>query len=332
MCYRTVQDVPLFQAIIFAALRGFGDSLKGTVAIFYLDKNIKERAIPSPNKDHNTPSRRKELHREISRSSVREEEPKVLKRTLQCCALNGGVFWCSLYVFECGLLPLLKYLLTVLFGHSSSTGKSLWSWIKLFLSWTFGAFWVLPLFLLSKIVNSLWFQDIADSAYRYSRGRPQLLSSVSKLIADTLFSVLVQALFLVQSTLVSMLPIVFLGDVLCLVHMCMLYSLYSFEYKWFNMGWELHRRLTFIESNWPYFIGFGLPLAVLTALPSSFFNSGCVFSILFPLFIISGNEADPVTGACDYPLQLFSPVIAISNALFNRTIRPRAIEPSSARR
>lgn len=34
----------------------------------------------------------------------------------------------------------------------------------------------------------------------------------------------------------------------------------------------------------------------------------------------------------DYPLQLFSPVIAISNALFNRTIRPRAIEPSSARR
>lgn len=60
-------------AIIFAALRGFGDSLKGTVAIFYLDKNIKERAIPSPNKDLNTPSRRKELHREISRSSVREE-------------------------------------------------------------------------------------------------------------------------------------------------------------------------------------------------------------------------------------------------------------------
>jgi hypothetical protein len=47
-----------------------------------------------------------------------------------------------------------------LFGHSSSTGKSLWSWMKLFLSWTFGVFWVLPLFLLSKIVNSLWFQVI----------------------------------------------------------------------------------------------------------------------------------------------------------------------------
>ncbi|XP_069686723.1 etoposide-induced protein 2.4 homolog isoform X2 [Periplaneta americana] len=320
-------------AIILAALRGLGDSLKGTITLFYLDKNIKERALrTSPVKDHNTPSRRKESNRESHKSSKKEEEPKVLRRTLECCALNGGVFWFSMYVFESGLLPLLKYLLTLLFGQSSSTGKSLWSWMKLFLSCTFGAFWVLPLFLLSKIVNSLWFQDIADSAYRYSRGRPQLLSSVSKLIADTLFSVLVQALFLVQSTLVSMLPIVFLGDILCLVHMCMLYSLYAFEYKWFNMGWELHRRLTFIESNWPYFIGFGLPLAVLTAIPNSFFNSGCVFSILFPLFIISGNEADPVTGVCDYPLQLFSPVIAISNALFNRTIRPRTIEASNVRR
>jgi hypothetical protein len=67
-----------FQAIIFAALRGFGDSLKGTVAIFYLDKNIKERALPSPNKDHNTPSRRKELHREISRPSAREEYVVIL--------------------------------------------------------------------------------------------------------------------------------------------------------------------------------------------------------------------------------------------------------------
>jgi hypothetical protein len=53
---------------------------------------------------------------------------------------------------------------------------------------------------LAKFYFCLMFmmQDIADSAYRYSRGRPQLLSSVSKLIADTLFSVLVQALFLVQ--------------------------------------------------------------------------------------------------------------------------------------
>lgn len=64
----------LFQAIFCAAARGFGDSLKGTVAIFYLDKNIKEKATrTSPNRNHSTPSRRRDLHRETSKASVREE-------------------------------------------------------------------------------------------------------------------------------------------------------------------------------------------------------------------------------------------------------------------
>lgn len=92
-------------------------------------------------------------------------ESKVLKRTIQCCALNGGVFWASILIFECGLLPLLKYLLQIIFGHSPSMGLIVWSWTKPFLSLTFGTVWVLPLFLLSKIVNSLWFQVTKMNIY-----------------------------------------------------------------------------------------------------------------------------------------------------------------------
>ncbi|XP_076685093.1 EI24 domain-containing protein tank isoform X1 [Andrena cerasifolii] len=306
--------------IIRAIYRGFADSLEGAVVLFYMDKRVNAKLCKqSPSKPEIHKKDTALLHNATKRNQFRES--KVLKRTIQCCMLNGGVFWASILIFECGLLPFLKYLLTIIFGHSPM-GMTVWSWTKPFLSLTFGTVWVLPLFLLSRIVNSLWFQDIADSAYRYRQGRPLLLSSVSKLVADMLFNILVQALFLGQGMLVSRIPLPLVGDILALIHMCLLYALYAFEYKWFNMGWELHRRLSFIERNWPYFVGFGLPLAILTQLPNSYVVSGCVFSILFPLFIVSGNEAEPVTGVCDCPLKLFSPVIAIANTLFNKTIGP----------
>lgn len=41
-------------------------------------------------------------------------------------------------------------------------------------------------------------QDIADSAYRQRQGRPQLISSISKLVADVLISIFIQLLFLIQ--------------------------------------------------------------------------------------------------------------------------------------
>jgi etoposide-induced 2.4 mRNA len=52
--------------------------------------------------------------------------------------------------------------------------------------------------------------------------------------------------------------------VLYSVHLSLLYSLYAFEYKWIEMGWEIDRRLTYIEIHWIYFIGYGLPLALTT--------------------------------------------------------------------
>lgn len=162
--------------------RGFTDSLKGALVLFYMDKQINERALKNSPLRPDSVSRRKESSTSPSKQPKRQQyvedegatasrdnllqylflffyrESKVLKRTIQCCALNGGVFWASIMIFECGVLPFLKYLLTIVFGDSSGTGTTVWSWMKPFLSLTFGTIWVLPLFLLSRIVNSLWFQ------------------------------------------------------------------------------------------------------------------------------------------------------------------------------
>lgn len=203
----------------------------------------------------------------------------------------------SIILFEQILLPTLKFILTFCYGDNSQDLNTIWGWLQSILSIIFGMMWVLPIFLLSKIVSSLWFADIANEAYKVRKGKPSLIPNISKLVADFLFNLVVQALFLVQSMLVNLLPFPYVGETLCFIHMCLLYSLYSFEYKWFNMGWELHRRLSYIEINWPYFMGFGVPLTVLTNMSSSIIVSSCIFSIFFPLFILSGNEAKPIVGA-----------------------------------
>ncbi|XP_052865846.1 etoposide-induced protein 2.4 homolog [Anopheles cruzii] len=295
-------------------LQGMFDSIRGITAVFYLDREANRKiGQPRPTKE----SLSSQPSPGSSIAPKRTEESKVLKRVFQCSMLNGGIFMLSILIFEYVVLPGLHFFLWYLF-RSSTTLTTVWGWMQPSLSLLFNSFWVAPLFLLSKIVNSLWFQDIADSAYKFRKGRPQLIPSISKLIADMLINFLIQILFLLQSTLVKYLPVPvpFVCRAIYMVHMSLLCALYSFEYKWFNMGWELHKRLTYIEQNWPYFLGFGLPLAVLSEIPNSFIISGCVFSVLFPLFIISANEATPKVDICETPLKLFSIVVALTNALF----------------
>nr|CAG4634795.1 EOG090X06IP [Alona affinis] len=308
-----------FRDVSLAVLNGILDSLRGFALIFTLDRQIElQRSRMRENKSKS--ARRSQLS--ATAQKEKHEEPRILHRTLQCSLLNGGVFCLSIFAFNGVVLPFIEALLTFgfSFGGQLDAAKWVWSWTSPVLSYTFSALWILPLFVLSKFVNCFWFQDIADAAYKYSRGRPQLLSSISKMIADMLFSIVIQSLFLVQAMIVGLLPIAVFNGLLSMLHMCLLYSLYSFEYRWFNEGWELPKRLTYIENHWPYFVGFGLPLAILTSMPTSGLISGCVFSVLFPFFIISGNEARPVTGVGNYSLKLFSPVVALANTIFNRTI------------
>jgi len=265
--------------------------------------------------------REKERLRDVSGGGPRKSEPNIIERTIKCCLLNGGVFAVSIFLFDNIFLPLVKTLLFIFLAGSQERADALWSFTQPVLSVAFSTLWVLPFFLLSKIVNAIWFQDIADLAFRSSQGRPLVSLSISVMIADTVFSIVVEIIFLLQGKVFALLPIKILAAAANLVHQCLLHALYSFEYKWFSQGIELHKRLNLVEINWPYFLGFGLPLAVITSMPESQVMAGCVFSVLFPLFIVSGNQAMIVSSPGVPPLNIFNPTITISNAIFSRTIQ-----------
>jgi len=178
--------------------------------------------------------RERERLRDGSSSNQRKAEPNILERTVKCCLLNGVVFAMSIVLFESVLLPLIQTLLYIILAGSQERADALWSYTQPVLSVAFSTLWVLPFFLLSKVVNAIWFQDIADLAFRSSQGRPLVNLSISVMIADTVFSIVVETIFLVQGKVFSLVPIKILGAALNLVHQCLLHSLYCFEYKWFS--------------------------------------------------------------------------------------------------
>jgi len=333
--------------------KGFADSLRGAIKLFLLDnhraqqreqkleqreidrelilnRNSPVREVQNIAKKRALERRERERLRDSSSSRQKKSEPNIMERTLQCMLLNGAAVAMSIVLFENGLLPILQAGFDIGNAGSQYSENLSWSYIEPLISIIFSTFWILPVFLICKVVNAIWFQDIADLAFRSTQGRPMANFSISMGIADTVFTIAVEMIFLVQGKVFSYVPIKILGVVISMVHQCLLHSLYCFEYKWYSQGIELHRRLDYVETEWPYYLGFGLPLAVLTSLPESVIMSGCVFSILFPLFIVSANQAVMETSPGVPPLNIFSPTILISNAVFSRTIsKPTA--PSTYR-
>ena len=129
----------------------------------------------------------------------------------------------------------------------------------------------------------MWYQAIADQAFVIDGGqRPKIAFTWKAWVqsmSEQVYHLLLMGVFFAQISLMTLFPLI--GPVLATIFLCWLYAFSSFEYKWTALGWTLEQRLAYFEARWPYFLGFGLPSALMTVVFPTFVSYG-LFALLFP--------------------------------------------------
>jgi len=267
---------------------------------------------------------------------VTYKSQKIASLTFKCIVLNGVIFAGSIVLFHMAIMPFLRFLIDFplhYFGNKpdlidqndqqQQQQKQPWEpfmdyFVELFLFAVYHIFWVYPVYTLSFVLNSLWYQEIADEAYLIQIGKPASIKPTYdvflKKVTDILYQALLFLVFLVEIFVISFIPL--FGKPISFMFMCWLYAFYSFEYKWINKGWSLEKRLEFLETHWAYFAGFGFPVTVITFYFPQFINSG-IFALLFPMYVLMANEADPLPKIVLSESQIFGSFIPTRMPIFN---------------
>jgi etoposide-induced 2.4 mRNA len=313
--------------------RGLYDSVRNSFNVLTIDDDFSTKSSDKSSiKQHpHQPKSKQGL------SSSSSDTKRVKSNLALLCLFNGGILLCGMLGFNYVLLPILRRLFLTLAGLDSSSSSQPLSIIQHTLTYAFNFLWLIPAFIISKFVNSYWFRDIADVVFkkltRNGKSLPAL--SLSRSISDVLFSLLMQIFFLIQSTLILLIPVPVLNVVFGHICLCLLYSFYAFEYAWIYGNLSVKQRVERIELYWPYFLGFGLPLTLLS---TQFFKSmivnECIFSILFPFAIVAATSVNftervklQQTQSNIVPLNIFAGCIRLTSRLFDM-LRHRRPSPT----
>ncbi|RHZ60299.1 hypothetical protein Glove_355g73 [Diversispora epigaea] len=215
---------------------------------------------------------------------------------------NNLLFKWSIFFFNHVTLPILHFFLRKTnFGSIHEEGDTggyspfITNFLDTIVALTYQLFWVYPIFLLSFVLNAIWYQEIADRAYRLQYGQPinskLTYNRLIRVIAGEIYRAILFMNYLVVATIVYIVPI--FGPLISFMYFCWIYAYYSFEYKWINKGWTLEQRIEYFEERWSYFAGFGFTFTAITFFVDQFLSAG-VFALLFPLYIIMANNALPM--------------------------------------
>jgi len=215
-------------------------------------------------------------------SVLRVYDSTVLKvNFINCIFLNGIIFLGTYLVYLYWVSPMISYLL-----YHFPALSNVFSII-------YFSLWVYPVFIFSIIANSKWYTEIAKESFKVS-GHQAVSSSNNGVLSSLVDEIYRNMLFFVIIAISFFMAFIPYTSFINFTLVTWLYSFYCFDYKWILRGkWSLLQRITYFETHWAYMFGYGF----LFTAASFFFPlliGNAVFSILYPLFIISAVISKPM--------------------------------------
>ena len=148
------------------------------------------------------------------------------------------IFIGSIFFFHHITIPTLHFFFGKLFTSSNQKNNEDITYspfrtnvLDTIVALTYQLFWVYPIFLLSFVLNAMWYQEIADRAYQLQFGQPVnshlTYNRMLRLIADEIYRAILFMNYLVFATIIHILPII--GPIISFMYFCWIYAYYSFE-------------------------------------------------------------------------------------------------------
>jgi etoposide-induced 2.4 mRNA len=166
----------------------------------------------------------------------------------QCILLNGLLFVGSIVLLHSALLPLLHSVGGLVLSKGGAHAE-VTTLVQRFVQTTvhllYQVFWITPLYLISVLMNTIWYSRIADASFELHHGVKVSLG-VDTTIKEGVYRLLVVLFFILETTIIYEL-VPFIGHFVSMVLVCWVNALYSFESVWVMQGLDLQKRLAFLE-------------------------------------------------------------------------------------
>lgn len=201
-----------------------------------------------------------------------------VKALLRCPGVHKPLLlsiWLTGFVFL-GSIVLSTYLIDPLLNENPNFNR--------IFSTLYYLLWLFPIYLTCFILNIFSYSDIALAVYTTNKGRPRSPGlSFSRAIACEIHRGFIMGVYIIAMSVLSLIPYT---EIFIISLLSWLYSFYCFEYKWVLEGNTITKEVEKLENNAIYYLGFGLPFALITYWFPGMSGNG-IWLLLFPVFMVT---------------------------------------------